>query len=51
MLRTKTSFQDFFRGMEMQRFENLLQLAYADIPDPKEREAKIHRRISLLEGN
>lgn len=51
MLRTKASFQDFFRGIDMERFHRLLHEAYADIPDPRDRESKIARRMSLMEGS
>lgn len=49
MLRTKTSFQDFFRGIEAHRFRKLLQLAYDDIADKSDRESKIKRRMELME--
>lgn len=49
MLRTKTSFQDFFRGIEAHRFRKLLQCAYDDIYDKTERESKIKRRMELME--
>lgn len=50
-LRTKASFQEFFRGIEMDRFKSLLHEAYADIPDVKDRESKIARRMSLMEAS
>lgn len=50
MLRTKASFQEFFRGVDMLRFQRLLNMAYADIVDVKDREAKINRRLSLMSG-
>lgn len=51
MLRTKASFQEFFRGIDMARFKRLLNEAYADIADPHDRESKISRRLSLLEAS
>lgn len=51
MLRTKASFQEFFRGIDMERFHRLLHEAYADIPDLRDRESKIARRMSLMEGS
>jgi hypothetical protein len=48
MLRTKASFQDFFRGIESRRFRKLLQSAYDDIADRVDREAKIQRRMELM---
>lgn len=50
MLRTKASFQEFFRGVDTSRFQRLLSMAYADIPDVKDREAKINRRLNLMNG-
>jgi hypothetical protein len=48
-LRTKASFQEFFRGIDMERFTRLLHAAYADISDIKDRESKIARRLCLME--
>ena len=50
MLRTKSGFQEFFRGMDAKRFSKLLQLAYQDIEDRTERDAKIQRRMELMDG-
>lgn len=49
-LRTKASFQEFFRGIEAHRFRKLLQLAYDDIADKADRESKIKRRMELMEN-
>jgi hypothetical protein len=48
-LRTKASFQEFFRGIDMIRFTRLLNAAYSDISDLKDRESKISRRLSLMD--
>ena len=50
MLRTKASFQEFFRGVDAIRFKHLVEKAYGDILDIHERESKIKRRIELMEG-
>ncbi len=50
MLRTKTSFQEFFKGIDRRRFESLLKEAYSDIDDLQEREKKVLRRLELMEG-
>ncbi len=49
ILRTKASFQDFFRGIEAHRFRKLLLAAYDDISDKTDREAKMKRRMELME--
>lgn len=50
MLRTKSSFQEFFKGIDAKRYKTLLELAYSDIIDRDERESKIKRRWDLMEG-
>ena len=46
-LRTKTGYIDFFRGMPAKRMELLLTQAYHDM-EPTEREAKVHKRMTLI---
>lgn len=48
-LRTKAVFQEFFRGIDVIRFTRLLNAAYSDISDLKDRESKIARRLSLMD--
>jgi hypothetical protein len=50
MLRTKTSFQDFFKGIDMIRFRSLLHEAFDNIIDFEERENKVNRRMELMEA-
>lgn len=50
MLRTKTSFQEFFKGIDRKRFEALLKEAYSDITEFEEREKKVLRRLELMDG-
>ncbi len=50
VLRTKASFQEFFRGVDAIRFQRLIQQAYSDIIDSNERDAKIKRRMELMDG-
>jgi hypothetical protein len=50
MLRTKTGFQDFFRGLSTAHFHSLVSTAYASIPDPVDREAKVQKRMDLMTG-
>ena len=47
VLRTKSGFQQFFRGIHPKRMHALLDKAYAHMPKP-EREQKILKRVSLL---
>jgi hypothetical protein len=47
-LRTKGSFQEFFRGMESKRIIKLLETAYNEIENPKERSLKVNKRMDLL---
>ena len=49
-LKTKTGFQEFFRGVSAQRMQSLLEQAYADIGDEGERSAKVGKRMELLQG-
>ena len=49
-LRTKAGFQEFFRGIDVHRFNKLLQSAYQDIEDLTERDGKIKRRMELMDG-
>jgi hypothetical protein len=51
MLRTKSSFQEYFKGIDLQRFRHLLMEAFNDISDMTERESKVNRRMELLESN
>ena len=48
VLRTKSAFQAFFRGVSGERMRALLAEAYADLPDRAERNAKIDKRMALL---
>ncbi len=46
-LRTKSSFQEFFRGMPHERMRALLERAYADL-ELEDRKLQIDKRLSLL---
>lgn len=46
-MRTKSSFQDFFRGMNEERMRRLLHRAYGNLND-LEREVKVRKRMELL---
>lgn len=46
-MRTKSSFQDFFRGMTEERMKRLLHRAYGNLND-LEREVKVRKRMELL---
>jgi hypothetical protein len=48
-MRTKTSFQDFFRGMQEGRMKELLRRAYGNLNE-LERESKVRKRMDLLAG-
>jgi len=48
VLRTKGSFQDFFRGINSKRIHHLLERAYVDIDDDDERSNKVNKRMDLL---
>jgi hypothetical protein len=48
ILRTKGSFQEFFRGISSTRMHALLTKAYADLGDEDERQQKVNKRMSLL---
>mmetsp|Transcript_30517 Transcript_30517/g.41989 ORF Transcript_30517/g.41989 Transcript_30517/m.41989 type:complete len:1121 (-) Transcript_30517:165-3527(-) len=48
VLRTKGSFQDFFRGINSKRINHLLERAYVDIDDVDERSNKVNKRMDLL---
>ena len=48
-MRTKSSFQDFFRGMTEERMKRLLHRAYGNLND-LEREVKVRKRMELLSG-
>eukprot|EP00602_Paraphysomonas_sp_CaronLab_P004364 CAMPEP_0185030398 /NCGR_PEP_ID=MMETSP1103-20130426/17327_1 /TAXON_ID=36769 /ORGANISM="Paraphysomonas bandaiensis, Strain Caron Lab Isolate" /LENGTH=953 /DNA_ID=CAMNT_0027565509 /DNA_START=149 /DNA_END=3013 /DNA_ORIENTATION=- len=49
LLRTKTGFQEFFRGMGAERMRHLLYEAYSSMND-LEREVKVKKRMELLNG-
>lgn len=49
-LRTRSGFQSFFKGIESKKFIYLLNEAYSNVKDPVERDAKIKRRLDLMEG-
>ena len=46
-LRTKSSFQDFFRGITEERISVLLKIAYENEIDC---DARVAKRIALLQG-
>lgn len=48
VLRTRSNFQDFFRGIPNKRMRSLLMKAYADMADATERTAKIEKRMDIL---
>jgi hypothetical protein len=48
-MRTKSSFQDFFRGITEERMKQLLHRAYGNLND-LEREVKVRKRMELLAG-
>lgn len=50
VLKTRVGFQEFFRGVSAQRMQSLLEQAYAEIEDTGERNAKIAKRMDLLQG-
>lgn len=47
-LRTKSSFQDFFRGIRSTRMRNLLVEAYSELESASEQEEKVSKRMELL---
>lgn len=47
-LRTKGSFQEFFRGIGQQRIQSLLEKAYEDAESLDERNQKVGKRMDLL---
>jgi hypothetical protein len=49
ILRTKSNFQQFFRGVDRCRMHSLLARAYEDIADASERSLKIKKRMGLLD--
>jgi hypothetical protein len=49
VLRTKSNFQQFFRGVDRCRMQSLLARAYEDIVDASERSLKIKKRLGLLD--
>ena len=49
LLRTKTGFQEFFRGVSTERMRSLLSRAYSDLNE-LERDAKVRKRMDLLGG-
>ena len=48
-MRTKSSFQDFFRGIPEERMKRLLHRAYGNLND-LDREVKVRKRMELLAG-
>lgn len=46
-LKTKSGFQDFFRGMEVGRMRQLLEVAYKEMTD-LDRVTKVNKRMELL---
>jgi len=51
VLRTKSNFQQFFRGVDRCRMQSLLARAYEDIADASERSLKIKKRLGLLDDS
>jgi len=49
VLRTKSNFQQFFKGVDRNRMHTLLATAYEDITDASERSLKIKKRMGLLD--
>ena len=47
-LRTKSNFQEFFRGMKSDRMKMLLEKAYEGEEDVAKRQGKVDRRMELL---
>jgi hypothetical protein len=47
-LRTRTHFQDFFRGMKLARMVSLLEQAYASELNPENRRKKVEKRLDLV---
>lgn len=47
-LRTKSHFQDFFRGMKHSRMVALLEQAYASELNPESRRKKVEKRLDLV---
>jgi hypothetical protein len=50
VLRTTSSFQEYFSGIATRRMCKLLEMAYADVADPAERKEKVDKRLKLLSG-
>jgi hypothetical protein len=50
ILRTKTAFQTYFRGIGAARMKALLEEAYSEIEDVTERAGKVNKRLDLLRG-
>jgi hypothetical protein len=48
VLRTKGSFQDYFRGISGVRMKALLSEAYSEVEDAADREIKVNKRMDLL---
>ena len=48
-LKTKSGFQDFFRGMPTDRMRQLLEAAYREMTD-LDRDNKVNKRMELLSG-
>lgn len=49
-LKTKHSFQAFFKKIDEKRMRSLLLRAYADIAENAERNEKVEKRMNLLDG-
>mmetsp|Transcript_21784 Transcript_21784/g.40987 ORF Transcript_21784/g.40987 Transcript_21784/m.40987 type:complete len:646 (+) Transcript_21784:1-1938(+) len=49
-MKTRNSFRKFFRGMSQSRLQGLLRAAYQDTMDEEQCEAKVKKRVSLMEG-
>jgi hypothetical protein len=48
VLRTKGSFQEFFKGINTKRFCDLLEKAYENVENSDDRKSKINKRLDLL---
>jgi hypothetical protein len=47
-MKTKSTFQHFFKGIRSERMRSLLEAAYCEHEDDREREIKVEKRLALL---
>lgn len=50
VMKTKGTFQAFFRGISAHRMKKLLEEAFSSIPNELERNEKVVKRLDLLKG-